>query len=70
MTEAPAHHVSWAEVEQGNHVGGPRVPRYRGGVLAARGAKRNKLANVWVFVQMIFGRGWSMNQLHTNPNIG
>ena len=28
-----------------------------------------KLGNVWVFVQLIFGPGWPMNQLNKNPNI-
>ena len=28
-----------------------------------------KLGNVWVFVQLIFGPPWPMNQLNKNPNI-
>ena len=28
-----------------------------------------KLGNVWVFVQVIFGPPWPMNQLKKNPNI-
>ena len=32
-------------------------------------AKRNMLGNAWVFVQLIFGPGWSTNQLYKNPNI-
>ena len=28
-----------------------------------------KLSNVWVFVQLIFGPFWPMNQLNKNPNI-
>ena len=35
----------------------------------SKGAKRNKLGNVWVFVQLVFGPGWSMNQLYKNLNI-
>ena len=38
----------------------------------SRGAKRNKLGNVWVFVQLIYGPGWSTNQLtetQTLPNL-
>ena len=36
---------------------------------STRGAKRNKLGNVGIFVQMIFGPGWSANKLYKNPNI-
>ena len=28
-----------------------------------------ELANVWVFVQLIFGPHWPMNQLNKKPNI-
>ena len=28
-----------------------------------------KLGNVWVFKQLIFSRGWPMNQLNRNLNI-
>ena len=28
-----------------------------------------ELGNVWVFVQLIFGPHWPMNQLNKNPNI-
>ena len=32
-------------------------------------SKRSKLDNVWVSLQLIFGPGWSSNQLYKNPNI-
>ena len=38
-------------------------------MLYARGAKRNKLGNVYVFVQLIFCLHWSTNQLYKNTNI-
>ena len=28
-----------------------------------------KLGNIWVFVRLIFGPCWPMNQLNKNPNI-
>ena len=28
-----------------------------------------ELGNVWVFVQLLFGPHWPMNQLNKNPNI-
>ena len=28
-----------------------------------------ELGNVWVFVQLIFGPHWPMNQLNKNPNM-
>ena len=36
---------------------------------SSRGAKRNKVGNIWVFVQLIFCPGWPTNQLYKNPNI-
>ena len=49
--------------------GGPLVTGLSGDHAIPRGAKRNKFGNVWVSVQLIFGPGWSMKQLHKNPNI-
>ena len=37
--------------------------------ILSRSAKRNKLGNVWICVQLFFSPGWSTNQLYKNPNI-
>ena len=36
---------------------------------SSRGAKRNKLGNVWVFVHLIHRPNETKNPLHKNPNI-
>ena len=41
--------------------------RARAGVIT-RGVRNPELGNVWVFVQLIFGPHWPLNQLNKNPN--
>ena len=51
------------------HRQGPKKLSYKVIVLLSEVSGILELGNVWVFVQLIFGPHWPMNQLNKNPNI-